>query len=387
MWGDLQEPTAKRNDISTNSQRPGEEYSPRAMTPSEQVSAWQSADAKWVDENIGIIQAAFQWFLRNGEWPRAQELQREFFRQKIAAANVQDVVDSKPKPPGQLSAAYSDVLSLQVRHLARLREAGPLVNLVLTATERAVSAYGSDRDPPYFEAADFEYKISLGQAGLLHLLPTILASEWPGFFGGGSSGDNWRVTVNEAAIVKFQFVSTVDEYLQVQRDIIEENLSSHRQAWGVDADSQGGAVAADPGGPIFIGHGHSDQWKVLKDFLSERLGLEWEEFNRESPAGISTSERLQELLDKSAFAFLVLTAEDQDAGGDMHARTNVIHETGLFQGRLGFRKAIVLLEEGCAEFSNIHGLGQIRYPAGDISDTFEEVRKVLERERLIPGPG
>jgi predicted nucleotide-binding protein len=64
---------------------------------------------------------------------------------------------------------------------------------------------------------------------------------------------------------------------------------------------------------------------------------------------------------------------------------NVIHEAGLFQGRLGFTKAIVVLEEGCAEFSNIQGLGQIRFPAGRISAAFEDIRQVLEREGLT-GP-
>jgi predicted nucleotide-binding protein len=48
--------------------------------------------------------------------------------------------------------------------------------------------------------------------------------------------------------------------------------------------------------------------------------------------------------------------------GKLHARLNVIHEAGLFQGRLGFNKAIILLEEGCEEFSNIHGLGHIPFP-------------------------
>ena len=48
-----------------------------------------------------------------------------------------------------------------------------------------------------------------------------------------------------------------------------------------------------------------------------------------------------------------------------------------------FQTAILLLEEGCAEFSNIQGLGQIRFPKGKISATFEEIRKVLEREELI----
>ncbi len=67
----------------------------------------------------------------------------------------------------------------------------------------------------------------------------------------------------------------------------------------------------------------------------------------------------------------------------MQARMNVIHEVGLFQGRLGFTKAIVLLEEGCEEFSNIHGLGQLRFPRGDIKDLFEEIRRVFEREGLL----
>lgn len=34
----------------------------------------------------------------------------------------------------------------------------------------------------------------------------------------------------------------------------------------------------------------------------------------------------------------------------------LIHEAGLFQGHLGFEQAILLLEDGCEEFSNIYGL-------------------------------
>ena len=62
---------------------------------------------------------------------------------------------------------------------------------------------------------------------------------------------------------------------------------------------------------------------------------------------------------------------------------NVVHEAGLFQGRLGFEKAIILLEQGCEEFSNIHGLGQIRFQRGFIKSAFEEIRRVLEREAII----
>jgi predicted nucleotide-binding protein len=134
---------------------------------------------------------------------------------------------------------------------------------------------------------------------------------------------------------------------------------------------------------VFIGHGRSTVWKDLKDFLQNRLNLEWDEFNREPTAGVSTTERLQEMVDKSKFAFIIMTAEDEHSDGNKHARENVIHEAGLFQGKLGFRKAIILLEEDCAEFSNIIGLGQIRFPKGKIEPKYEEIRKVLEREKIL----
>jgi predicted nucleotide-binding protein len=142
------------------------------------------------------------------------------------------------------------------------------------------------------------------------------------------------------------------------------------------------AALEQTGNKIFIGHGRSLVWRELKDFLSDRLKLEWGEYNREPTAGVTTSERLDEMLDQSAFAFLVMTAEDEHADTTLHARENVIHEVGLFQGRLGRKRAIVLFEEGCAEFSNILGLGQIRFEKGRISSCFEEVRRVLERESI-----
>ena len=134
---------------------------------------------------------------------------------------------------------------------------------------------------------------------------------------------------------------------------------------------------------IFIGHGGSDIWKVLRDFVVDTLELEYEEFNRVSAAGEFTGNRLEEMLNKSCMAFLIMTGEDEQADGSLHARENVIHEVGLFQGRLGFKRAIILLEEGCQEFSNIHGLGQIRFPKGDMRAAFEGILKVLKRESIM----
>jgi predicted nucleotide-binding protein len=134
---------------------------------------------------------------------------------------------------------------------------------------------------------------------------------------------------------------------------------------------------------VFIGHGRSPLWKDLKDFIQDRLSLPWDEFNRIPVAGITNIARLSEMLDAAAIAFLIMTGEDERVDGRLHARMNVVHEAGLFQGRLGFTRAIVLLEEGCEEFSNIQGLGQIRFPKGNIKAIFEEIRMVLEREGLL----
>ena len=134
---------------------------------------------------------------------------------------------------------------------------------------------------------------------------------------------------------------------------------------------------------VFIGHGRSPIWRELKDFVEDRLKLPVDEFNRVPVAGVTNIERLSEMLDAAAVALLVMTGEDEQPDGNLRARMNVVHEAGLFQGRLGFSRAIVLLEEDCEEFSNIAGLGQIRFPRGQIRAAFEEIREVFEREGLL----
>ncbi len=160
--------------------------------------------------------------------------------------------------------------------------------------------------------------------------------------------------------------------------IVATKTASH-----LERKSRKNKAAERVGTNVFIGHGQSHVWRDLKDFLQDRLSLPWDEFNRVPVAGVTNIARLSEMLDAAAIAFLIMTAEDEMADGAVHARMNVVHEAGLFQGRLGFTRAVVMLEEGCEQFSNIEGLGQIRFPRGNIAAVFEEVRRVLEREGLI----
>ena len=168
-------------------------------------------------------------------------------------------------------------------------------------------------------------------------------------------------------------IDTVMKLAELARHAAEHvSLRQHQQHSNVTIGSN-----------VFVGHGRSSTWLQLKNFVEGRLKLTVDEFNRVPTAGVTNIERLSEMLDNAAFAFHVLTGEDEQPSGQPHARMNVIHEAGLFQGRLGFGRAIVLLEEDCEEFSNISGLGQIRFPKGSIEPKFEEIRKVLERENLI----
>lgn len=131
---------------------------------------------------------------------------------------------------------------------------------------------------------------------------------------------------------------------------------------------------------IFIGHGHSGLWRDLKDHLHERQGYDVEAFETGERAGHVVRDVLEGMLDSSAFALLVLTGEDEQADGELRPRENVVHEVGLFQGRLGFHRAIALVEEGVTPFSNLDGVLQLRFSRGNIKETYGDVLGVLRRE-------
>ena len=141
-----------------------------------------------------------------------------------------------------------------------------------------------------------------------------------------------------------------------------------------------------PGKKIFIGHGHSEEWLRLKEYLTERLGLKCDEFSRVPNAGRTNIARLSSMLEDAQFAFIVMTAEDEVGDGEIRARENVVHEAGLFQGRLGFEKAILISEDSCNIFSNVDGLERIPFSKGNIKETFSEVHAVLMREGVVSKP-
>lgn len=131
---------------------------------------------------------------------------------------------------------------------------------------------------------------------------------------------------------------------------------------------------------VFIGHGQSPAWRDLKDFLQDVNGRTIEAFEKKNRVGFTVTQVLEELMRDTDLAILVLTAEDSQPDGTIRARQNVVHEAGLFHGRLGFERVALLVEEGVAMFSNVDGVQQIRFPAGCIRETFGDVLSWITRE-------
>ncbi len=131
---------------------------------------------------------------------------------------------------------------------------------------------------------------------------------------------------------------------------------------------------------VYIGHGRSPQWKDLKEHLQDKHSFKVIAYETGARAGYTITEVLERMASEASIAFLVHTGEDLDKDGKPHARENVIHETGLLQGKLGFKRAIILLEEGCNEFSNIAGMQQLRFSKNNIKEIFGDVLAIIYRE-------
>ena len=131
------------------------------------------------------------------------------------------------------------------------------------------------------------------------------------------------------------------------------------------------------GSKVFIGHGRSDTWWAVKDFVERKLGLEVEEFEREPVVGRQIKDRLEEMFQNAGWAILVATPDDSS---NSEPRLNVIHELGFAQGRLGWENAIILLEKGCQLPSNLEGTVYLEFQPGQVKQVFHDLRNCLSRK-------
>ncbi|WP_078532689.1 nucleotide-binding protein [Streptomyces hokutonensis] len=160
-----------------------------------------------------------------------------------------------------------------------------------------------------------------------------------------------------------------------------------RVFWPFERDAPSATIERDtspapeiPKPVVFIGHGRSSAWRDLKDHLVEQHGYVVQAYETGARSGHTIRDILDEMLTGSSFALLVLSGEDETELGEMRARQNVVHELGLFQGKLGFPRAIAVVEENIELFSNMDGVQQIRFAKDEVRQTYGDVLATLRRE-------
>lgn len=227
------------------------------------------------------------------------------------------------------------------------------------------------------------------------------------FRGSGSTGDEaWRFdTIDEIlayigtnqfddALISLQWESSPTQlWLSILSDVTKVDISSDTRA-SIDsifavleeAGSEDKIVIATPevikekAEPIiFVGHGRSSEWEKLKSHLQDKHNLKVISYESGARAGHTIRDILDSMSDEASIAFLVLTGEDKTGDG-IRARQNVIHECGLFQGRLGFDRGILLVERGIELASNFDGIQQLRFDKDRISEVFGDVVATIRRE-------
>jgi hypothetical protein len=135
---------------------------------------------------------------------------------------------------------------------------------------------------------------------------------------------------------------------------------------------------------VFLGHGRSPQWLVLADHLQRVQGFDVATYESTARVGEPAMSVLERLGARCAFAILVHTAEVAGPDGSLHAGPNVIHETGMFQARLGTERALIVREATCQAFSNIAGLTERRFGEGQIQQVFGDVTALLRKAAHCP---
>jgi sugar/nucleoside kinase (ribokinase family) len=134
---------------------------------------------------------------------------------------------------------------------------------------------------------------------------------------------------------------------------------------------------------VFIAHGTNPEWLAVQRFIEEQFELPVYSFESSSWSGRQVAEALSDYMDRCSLAICVLTADDFTGDGRRFARQNVIHEVGLFQGRHGFDRVLVLAEDGCEFVPPTAKPYTISFPSHGIERTFywlAEMIRLLSRE-------
>jgi hypothetical protein len=211
------------------------------MAPVNMIAV-DAAETDWVEANLAIVEQAFASFMRSGEWPTVDRVQRELDRD-LVATDVREALRHRPTLHGETRLWEPTTVVMPLRLLRHLPAAHPLMNVCLAVVRQAVAAYQSDTDLPRITSDDPELlaeaqandqgsadsndpstRLASESSGLLLARAGQLVSESaPDPLGSGSHGtDNWQFEVHGQLARRFRDVRTIGDYCDAQVEIMAE---------------------------------------------------------------------------------------------------------------------------------------------------------------------
>ena len=128
---------------------------------------------------------------------------------------------------------------------------------------------------------------------------------------------------------------------------------------------------------VFLGHGRNQLYIQVARFIERELDVDTVILEEQANRGRTIIEKLEDETDNCHYAIIIVTAEDEQASGQMRARQNVIHEIGFCQGKFGRENVLVLRQDTVEEFSNISGIVYEPFQGDNIASTHERIRQEL----------
>lgn len=319
------------------------------------------AEADLTPEQRRYVQAVFDYFHVEGQWPTywgiGRKLVRELDVQSVVASLPPDFVnadsawEAKYDRGEWASPAMLFLPALRCCHGAEGELAAFLAALHLCLERHA----DPDLNTPEIADADLRGPLQLDEsmarktALLLRQEPQILGS------GGGAPGTPlWHHAISPD-INRYRGVRRIDEYL--------ERRSAPAAHLGGAVTNQGQLGVAPPHPPkVFLVHGHDRATRAEATLFLERLGLEVVILEERPNAGRTIIEKFEHHADVH-YAVVLLTGDDRGGTRDQpyeaqraRARQNVILELGYFAARLGRQHVCALHEPGVEVPSDFQGV-------------------------------
>jgi hypothetical protein len=206
---------------------------------SDTYTAWRSADQQWAERNDQLFEVILRLFMDSGQWPEVEPLQRFLHQSSIRTIDVRAVADSKPSIPGQLAPAFRPSIILGCRYLLQMPVAQGLLNLTVRATQIALRKYLT----PGIEGNEMavrsdEPEIATFMPPTVALFHQFVTTDYPNAFSGGNFGpDGWTLNVNQATIMHFENVTTPQQYVERQFDMIKTWAEEQDRRQGITTTS------------------------------------------------------------------------------------------------------------------------------------------------------